>query len=52
MMNTIWLGLFAPLAGFLILMISSHVISRRMTEIIACLTIFISFICFITMDQC
>jgi NADH-quinone oxidoreductase subunit L len=51
MMNTIWLGLFAPLAGFLILMISSHVISRRMTEIIACLTIFISFICFITMDQ-
>lgn len=51
MLHTVWLGLFAPLAGFLVLLAFSHVISRRLTEIIACLTIFISFLCFVSMEQ-
>jgi NADH-quinone oxidoreductase subunit L len=45
----IWLGLFAPLAGFLILMFSSSVIGRTLTGYIGCLTIFISFVCFATL---
>lgn len=42
----IWLGLFLPLSGFLILLMTSHVIGRRLTGLIGCSTIFISFICF------
>jgi len=40
------LGLFLPLAGFLILMVSSNYIGRKLTGIIACTTIFIAFISF------
>jgi len=46
MANAVWLGLFAPLAGFLTIMASSFYISRRLTGVIACATILISFICF------
>lgn len=42
----VWLALFLPLVGFLILLISSDVIARPIANWIGCLTIFISFICF------
>lgn len=42
----IWLGLFMPLAGFLGLVATSSWISRRLAGIVACLTIFVSFVCF------
>jgi len=42
----VWLGLFLPLAGFLILTVSSHYIGRRLTGWIACFTILMAFICF------
>ncbi len=42
----IWIGLFSPLIGFLILLFSSHVISRRLTGIIACATVLLSFLSF------
>lgn len=42
----IWLALLSPLIGFLILLTTSHVITRRLTNWIGCLSIFISFICF------
>lgn len=40
------LALFLPLAGFITLMLSSYYINRRLTGIIACSAIFISFLCF------
>lgn len=40
------IGLFTPLIGFFILMFSSNVISRKLTGLIGCTTIFISLICF------
>lgn len=46
MLCTICLGLFLPLAGFLIIMATSSFISRLMTGMIACGTIFLSFLCF------
>lgn len=49
MTNAIWIGLFTPLAGFLLLTAFSSFISRRMTSIIACTTILCSFICFSTL---
>ena len=42
----IWLGLFIPLVSFLILLATSDVITRRLTGIIACSTVFLSFLCF------
>lgn len=46
MIETLCLALFIPLLGFLVILGSSSVISRRITGIIACSTIFISFVCF------
>lgn len=46
MQYAIWLGLFTPLLGFLILMASSKVIERRIAAWIGCSTIFIAFVCF------
>ncbi|MBA3957103.1 MAG: NADH-quinone oxidoreductase subunit L [Parachlamydiaceae bacterium] len=46
MQHVITTGLFAPLIGFLILLFSSPIIKRRLTGIIACTTLFISFCCF------
>lgn len=43
------LGLFLPLLGFLVLTASSKFIVRRLTEWIACSTILLSFICFISL---
>lgn len=40
------LGLFLPLFGFLLLMLTSAVISRRSAGYIACATVLISFFCF------
>lgn len=42
----IWLGLFAPLVGFLTLLLSSHYISRLLSGCIACGVILFSFLCF------
>lgn len=39
-------GLFLPLAGFLILMLTSSLISRKAAGIFASTTVFLSFICF------
>lgn len=47
MQEAIYLGLFLPLLGFLILMVSSSVIGRRLTSLIACSTIALSFACFV-----
>src|SRR5262245_57816066 len=41
------IGLFLPLVGFLLLMISSSYIGRNATNFIGCGTILISFICFL-----
>lgn len=46
MANLIYLGLFLPLAGFLILMLFSDRISRTLTSWIGCSSIFLSFVCF------
>jgi len=43
----LYLGLFLPLVGFLTLTAFYKVVSRRMAGIIACSTIFISFVCFL-----
>lgn len=42
----IWLALFLPLVGFVVLLASSGFISRSLTNWIGCSTIFISFLCF------
>jgi NADH-quinone oxidoreductase subunit L len=42
----IWLALFLPLIGFLILLFTSESIGRTQTSWIGCLTVFISFLCF------
>lgn len=42
----IWLALFLPLLGFLLLLITSHVINRTQTNWIGCATVLVSFICF------
>lgn len=46
MLITLCIALFAPLLGFLLLMISANRIGRMATGYIACSTVFISFICF------
>jgi len=45
----IWLGLFAPLVGFLGLVASANWIGRQLTGYIGCSTILVSFICFTTL---
>lgn len=45
----IWTGLFAPLLGFMILLIFSESIGRKATHWIGCSSIFISFVCFLTL---
>lgn len=47
MLYALCLGLFMPLVGFLILLASSHKISRNLASIIGCTTIFISLLSFI-----
>lgn len=47
MASIIYLALFLPLAGFLFLAASSHVIGRRLTGVIASGNILISFLCFL-----
>ena len=42
----LYLALFIPLVGFLILLASSQTIGRSLTNWIGCITVFISFICF------
>lgn len=46
MAYVIFVALFAPLIGFLVLAASSAVIGRRLTGVIGCGTIFTSFLCF------
>lgn len=46
METALLIALFLPLAGFLTIMLSSSYIGRKLTGIIACSTIFISFLCF------
>jgi len=46
MLFIVCLGLFTPLLGFLLLILTSHVISRRFAYWIACGAIFISLCCF------
>jgi NADH-quinone oxidoreductase subunit L len=48
MLNLNWIGLFLPLIGFLVLLISSNIIGRKTSGLIVCSTIFISFLCFLT----
>ncbi len=49
MQYAIWSGLFLPLAGFLVLLISAFRIKRSFAGILACTTIFLSFLCFSTL---
>lgn len=42
----VYMGLFSPLLGFLVLLFASKVISRKQAGIIGCASIFISFVCF------
>lgn len=42
-------GLLLPLLGFLILMISSYSISRRLAGVIACVSVSLSFVCFVSL---
>lgn len=46
MVDLIWFALFLPLVSFLILMLSSNFISRRLTGLIACAAVFLPFLCF------
>lgn len=45
--SLIWIGLFAPLVGFIILLLSSDFIGRRSANWVGCSSIFISFAAFI-----
>jgi NADH-quinone oxidoreductase subunit L len=49
MLDLVWPGLFLPLVGFFILAGSSSVIGRRAANVIACTTIFLSFLCFVAL---
>ena len=44
-----YLGLFLPLAGFLVIASSSSWISRKMAGVVACSSVLLSFICFATL---
>lgn len=46
MQYAIYLGLFMPLIGFLSLLLFADRVNRRLSSIIGCSTIFISFVCF------
>lgn len=46
MTGVLLLALFLPLIGFLLLLTTSFWISRRLTGILACLTVLVSFLCF------
>lgn len=46
MVTLLYLGLFLPLLGFLILMLIGDHLERKWVSLIGCLTIFIAFICF------
>lgn len=46
MESALLIGLFLPLFGFLVLLAGSNALKRRQTELIACSTVFISFLCF------
>jgi NADH-quinone oxidoreductase subunit L len=46
MEHAVWLGLFAPLVGFLILLLTADSISRRGAGVVACTSVLISFLCF------
>lgn len=48
MLNTVCLGLFIPLVGFLLLMGSSCSIGRRAASLLGCSTLLISFLCFVS----
>jgi NADH-quinone oxidoreductase subunit L len=48
-MNMLSIGLFLPLVGFLTLLITANSIGRRFAGYIACTTISISFVCFVTL---
>jgi len=43
----LWLGLFLPLAGALLLFVCHNFISRRNTGIVGCSLVFFSFLCFV-----
>lgn len=43
------LGLFLPLAGSILIMLFSDVIGRRLTGLIGCTSIFLSFLCFVAL---
>ena len=47
MPDALYLGLFLPLAGFLLLVALANTIERRLASIIACSTICLSFLCFL-----
>lgn len=49
MSDLLYLALFTPLIGFIILMLLSDQINRTLTNWIGCGTIFISFLCFTTL---
>jgi len=49
MLHPIWLGLFSPLVGFLILLIGGRWVSRKAAGIIASLAILVSFAVFATL---
>lgn len=49
MQTLLWIGLFAPLLSFLVLMLFSDFLKRRASNFIGCLSIFISFVCFSTL---
>lgn len=50
MQDILCVGLFLPLVSFLILLASSFTISRRLAGLIACTSIFISFLCFASLS--
>jgi NADH-quinone oxidoreductase subunit L len=45
------IGLFLPLVGFLVLLAFSSIVTRKLAAYIGCGTIFLSFICFLTILQ-
>ncbi len=47
MESIVYLGLFLPLCGFLVLLLSSFWIGRCLTNVIGCTTIFLSFLSFL-----
>lgn len=49
MLNLIWIGLFAPLIGFLTILVSSDKIPRWLAGWVACSAMFVSFLCFATL---